>query len=229
MTARLDRTTFAQALEHSVLAPGANETQVLEACRFAAAQGVKLVMVQPCFVETASHALRGSSVLVGSVLDFPHGCSPLDVKAYAARRLRALGADELDMVLNRSFLRSGRAVEMEAEIREVVEAGNSATVKVILETGELSELEIAICVEASRRAGADFVKTSTGFAGSGATPETVRLLRRLAGKGMGVKASGGIRTLDQALELIEAGADRLGLSATPAVLVEWDRRFGDGR
>ena len=128
MTARLDRATFAQALEHSILAPGATETQVLEGCRFAAAQGVKLVMVQPCFIEAASHALRGSPVLVGSVLDFPHGCSPLDVKAYAARRLRALGADELDMVLNRSLLRSGRAVEMEAEIREVAEFIGGANV-----------------------------------------------------------------------------------------------------
>ena len=220
-----DRLDFVSYLEHSILSPGATETQVLEGCRFAAEQGVKLVMVQPCFVETASHALRGSPVLVGSVLDFPHGCSPIDVKAYAARRLRALGADEIDMVLNRSLLRSGRLLEMEAEIREVVDSAGGATVKVILETGELSDIEIAHCVEAARRAGADFVKTSTGFAGSGATAESVGLLRRLAGKTLGVKASGGIRTLDQALALIEAGADRLGLSATAAVLAEWDKRF----
>jgi len=225
MTSPMDRSTFTLTLEHSILSPGATESQVLEGCRFAAAHGVKLVMVQPCFVETASHALRGSPVLVGSVLDFPHGCSPIDVKAYAARRLRALGADEIDMVLNRSLLRSGRLLEMEAEIREVVDSAGGATVKVILETGELSDIEIAHCVEAARRAGADFVKTSTGFAGSGATVESVGLLRRLAGKTLGVKASGGIRTLDQALALIEAGADRLGLSATAAVLAEWDKRF----
>ena len=229
MNAPMDRSTFAHTLEHSILAPGAMESQVLEGCRFAAASGVKLVMVQPCFVETASHALRGTPVLVGSVLDFPHGCGLLDVKAYAARGLRALGADELDMVLNRSLLRSGRTLEMEADIREVVEASGGATVKVILETGELSEIEIALCVEAARRAGADFVKTSTGFAGSGATVEAVKLLRRLVGKSLGVKASGGIRTLDQALEMIEAGADRLGLSATPAVLAEWDKRFQNGK
>ena len=96
MTARLDRTTFAQALEHSIRAPGAAEAQVLEGCRFAAAQGLNLVMVQPCFVETASHALRGSPVLVGSVLDFPHGCSPLDVKALRAseKELREASAVE---------------------------------------------------------------------------------------------------------------------------------------
>lgn len=229
MTARLDRTTFVQALEHSILSPGATETQVLEGCRFAAEQGLKLLMVQPCFVETASGALRGTPVLVGAVVGFPHGCDLTDVKAQSARRLRALGADELDMVLNRSLLRSGRLLEMEADIREVVDSAGGATVKVILETGELSEIEIAHCVEAARRAGADFVKTSTGFSGSGATVETVRLLRRLAGKSLGVKASGGIRTLDQALALIEAGADRLGLSATPAVLDEWDNRFGHAR
>lgn len=229
MTARMDRSTFTQALEHSLLAPGTTESQVLEGCRYAAAEGIKLVMVQPCFVETAARALRGTAVLVGAVVGFPHGCDLTDVKALSARRLRALGADELDMVLNRSFLRSGHTLEMEADIREVVDAAGGATVKVILETGDLSEIEIALCVEAARRAGADFVKTSTGFAGTGATLESVSLLRRLAGKTMGVKASGGIRTLDQALALIEAGADRLGLSATPAVLAEWDKRFSNGR
>jgi deoxyribose-phosphate aldolase len=228
LTTKLDRSSFTSALEHSILSPGATESQVLEGCRFAASEGVKLLMVQPCFVETASIALRGTPVLVGAVVGFPHGCDLPDVKALSARRLRALGADELDMVLNRSLLRSGRTVEMEADIRAVVEAAGGATVKVILETGELSEKEIALCVEAARKAGADFVKTSTGFAGSGATVEAVRQLRHLAGKTLGVKASGGIRTLDQALALIEAGADRLGLSATPAVLAEWDKRFGHG-
>ena len=224
-----ERLDFVSSLEHSILSPSTTESQVLEGCRFAAAEGVKLVMVQPCFVETASAALRGTPVLVGAVVGFPHGCDLADVKALSARRLRALGADELDMVLNRSLLRSGRLLEMEADIREVVDSAGGATVKVILETGELSEIEIAQCVEAARRAGADFVKTSTGFAGSGATVESVRLLRRLAGRTLGVKASGGIRTLDQALALIEAGADRLGLSATPAVLAEWDKLFPDER
>ncbi len=229
MTTVMDRATFAHALEHSLLAPGTIESQVVEGCRFAAAEGVKVVVVQPCFVETAARALRGTSVLVGAVLGFPHGCDLTDVKALSARRLRALGADELDMVLNRSLLRSGRALEMEADIREVVESASGATAKVILETGELSDIEIAQCVEAARRAGADFVKTSTGFAGTGATVESVRLLRRLAGKSLGVKASGGIRTLDQALAMIEAGADRLGLSATAAILDEWDKRYPNGR
>lgn len=228
MKTMIVRDEFASMLEHSLLAPGTTESQVLEGCRFAAAEGIKLVMVQPCFVETASHALRGTPVLVGAVLGFPHGCDLTDVKAFSARRLRALGADELDMVLNRSLLRSGRTVEMEADIRKVVEAAGGATVKVILETGELPESEISLCVEAARRAGADFVKTSTGFAGTGATVEVVSLLRKLAGKTLGVKASGGIRTLDQALAMIEAGADRLGMSATPAVLAEWDKRFGNG-
>jgi deoxyribose-phosphate aldolase len=223
------RDEFASMLEHSLLAPGTTENQVLEGCRFAVAEGVKLVMVQPCFAEAASHALRGTPVLVGAVLGFPHGCDLTDVKVLSARRLRALGADEMDMVLNRSLLRSGRTVEMEADIRAVVEAAGGATVKVILETGELSEKETALCVETARKAGADFVKTSTGFAGTGATVEAVSLLRRLAGKTLGVKASGGIRTLDQAMALIEAGADRLGLSATPDVLAEWDKRFGNGR
>ena len=228
MTAPMDRSTFAHALEHSLLAPGTTESQVLEGCRFAVTKGVKLVMVQPCFAEAASLALRGTPVLVGAVLGFPHGCDLTDVKVFSARRLRALGVDELDMVLNRSLLRSGRTVEMEADIRAVVEAAGGATVKVILETGELSEKEIALCVETARKAGADFVKTSTGFSGTGATVKAVSLLRRLAGKTLGVKASGGIRTLDQALALIEAGADRLGLSATPDVLAEWDKRFGNG-
>lgn len=223
MIEKLDRSTFARTLEHSLLSPGTTESQVVEGCRFAIREGVKLVMVQPCFAGTVSRALRGSPVLAGAVLGFPHGCELSDVKAYSARRLRALGADELDMVLNRSWLKSGMLLEMEADIRAVVEAAGGATVKVIMETGELSEDEIALGVKAAMKAGADFVKTSTGYAGTGATVESVRLLRKLAGKALGVKASGGIRTLDQARALLDAGADRLGLSATPSILAEWDK------
>lgn len=222
----MTREEFAKTFDFSILKPTTTEADILEGCRSARQNHFKLLMIQPRHTELAVRELKGSGVLVGAVLGFPHGTDLTEVKAFSAERLRALGADELDMVMDLGAFKAGNHAAVVLDISAVVTAAAGAPVKVILETCELSKEEIVTACHLVQQAGAQFVKTSTGFAARGADPDDIKLMRKTVGEAMGVKASGGIRTLDQALSMLEAGANRIGVSAGEALLAEWDARFG---
>ena len=222
----MTREEFAKTFDFSILKPTTTEADILEGCRSARQNHFKLLMIQPRHTELAVRELKGSGVLVGAVLGFPHGTDLTEVKAFSAERLRALGADELDMVMDLGAFKAGDHAAVVLDISAVVTAAAGAPVKVILETCELSKEEIVTACQLVQQAGAQFVKTSTGFAARGADPDDIKLMRKSVGEAMGVKASGGIRTLDQALSMLEAGANRIGVSAGEALLAEWDARFG---
>ncbi|HEU5395044.1 MAG TPA: deoxyribose-phosphate aldolase, partial [Candidatus Methylomirabilis sp.] len=179
--------------------------------------GIGFYCVQPWAIGPALEALRGTPARVVAVLSFPHGCDATAVKIEAARAAAAAGAAELDMVMNVGLLKSGEADRVREDIAGVVRAAR-VPVKVILETCLLSQEEKVLACRLAQEAGAAFVKTSTGFGSAGATVEDVRLLRQTLGSALGVKAAGGIRTLQDALAMLEAGASRLGTSASAAIL-----------
>jgi deoxyribose-phosphate aldolase len=215
-----DRAKLAARIDHAALRPEATIREVRAACELAARCRVGCLCVRPCDVREAREALEGSSVALGSVVGFPHGAHATAVKVAEARRAIADGADELDMVINIGRLRSGEAGYVGREIAAVVEAAGGRIVKVILECCYLDGEQKAAGCRAARQAGAHFVKTSTGCGPGGATVEDVRYLRRHVGASMGVKAAGGIRTLADALAMVEAGADRIGTSSTETILAE---------
>ena len=221
----ITRKDLIESFDFSILKPTTTAADILEGCRIARLHHFKLLMVQPCHTALAVRELQGSGVLVGAVLGFPHGTDLTEVKAFSAAKLRALGADELDMVMDLGSFKTNDHAAVVRDIAAVVDAASGAPVKVILETCELSKDEIVTACRLVVQAGAQFVKTSTGFAAKGADPADIRLMRETVGPVMGVKASGGIRTLDQALSMLESGANRIGVSAGEALLAEWDARF----
>jgi deoxyribose-phosphate aldolase len=211
---------LAAVIDHTLLKPDATREQVLKLASEAAERRFACAMVNPSWVATAYAALAGSGVPVGVVVGFPLGASLGGTKREEAAALVRLGARELDMVINVGLLKSGENARVESDIRGVVEIGHGAgaIVKVILETCLLSTEEKLRASELACNAGADFLKTSTGFAASGATPADVAVLRGVAGSRCGVKASGGIRTLEDARAMLEAGANRIGASASVAIV-----------
>lgn len=220
---RPTKAELAKMLEHSVLGPASTKSDVSAGCELARALEVGVMVVQPYWLEHAVAELAGSCVLPASVLSFPHGASLSCAKAAEAEKLALLGAKEIDMVMNVGALKSGEFDLVHDDIMGVVAAaGASVRLKVILETALLSVDEIVRACEIAERAGAAFVKTSTGFGPGGATREAVALMRRSVGGNVGVKASGGIRTLEQALEMVDCGACRIGTSATARILQEMD-------
>jgi deoxyribose-phosphate aldolase len=217
---------LAKTIDHSLLRPELTEADVRAGCELAARYRVASVCVKPCHVALAARLLAGSDVAVGTVIGFPHGGSTTAVKAFEARDALANGAVELDMVINIGQLRSGQADGVRDEVRAVVEAARGrALVKVILENAYLTNGEKELACRLSEEAGADFVKTSTGFAPSGATLDDLRLMRASVGPRVRVKAAGGVRTLDALLDVIEAGCERVGATATAAMLDEFRARW----
>jgi deoxyribose-phosphate aldolase len=216
----------AKMIDHSLLRPELPPSEIVAGCALAVRYGVASVSVKPCDVSLAAHSVAGTGVAVGTVIGFPHGASTPGVKAAEARTALADGADELDMVLNIGRLRGNDDEAVSADIRAVVAEADTRDVgvKVILETAYLTDEEKRRACGLAERAGASFVKTSTGFAPGGATPEDVRLLRASVSPRMNVKAAGAIRGLDEALALIAAGANRLGTSATAVIVDELTRR-----
>ena len=208
---------LAARIDHTLLRPEASQSDLERLCDEALLYGFASVCVQPCWVPLCTRHLSGSQVRVCSVIGFPHGASPTPVKAAEARWAVAEGASELDMVIALWALKSGQPQLVRDDIAAVVGAGAGAVVKVILEAALLSPAEKQIACMLVSEAGAHFVKTSTGYVG-GATLEDVRLLRRLVGERLGVKASGGIRDRATALAMIAAGADRIGTSSGVAIL-----------
>ncbi|MCS7252867.1 MAG: deoxyribose-phosphate aldolase [Armatimonadota bacterium] len=223
---------LAEAIDLSMLHPTLRETDIERGCRDAVYWGVASVCVLPCWVRFASELVNDSSVAVGTVVGFPLGGNETSVKAFEARRAIQDGATEIDMVMNIGFMKSGRFESLLDDMKAVVDAaqevceslrGKRAIVKIILETGYLEKDEIVRACELALASGADFVKTSTGFGPKGATVEDVKLMRSAVGDRMKIKAAGGIRALQQAIELLDAGADRLGTSHGVAILLEAQR------
>ncbi|MBB6144968.1 deoxyribose-phosphate aldolase [Silvibacterium bohemicum] len=211
---------LASVIDHTLLKPEATRAQVLQLAQEAAEYKFACAMVNPVWVATAYAALVGTGVPVGVVIGFPLGANLSTTKREEAAAMVRLGAHELDMVLNIGLLKSGENARVEKDIRGVVEIAHDAgaLVKVILETCLLSTEEKLRASEIACAAGVDFLKTSTGFSVSGATPADVALLRGVAGNRCGVKASGGIRTLADARSMLEAGANRIGASASAAIV-----------
>jgi deoxyribose-phosphate aldolase len=213
------RAELALLLDHSVLKPEAVAADVCAGAKLVRDWRIGFYCVQPAWVRLAAQALAGTSARVVAVIGFPHGCERTPVKAAAARMAVDDGARELDMVLNVGALRSGLVDDAAADIAEVVRAAPGIPVKVILETAALSDAEKRLACRLVREAGAAFVKTSTGFhPAGGATEADVALLRGEVGPAFGVKASGGIRTLEDAQAMLAAGANRIGTSASAAIL-----------
>lgn len=205
---------LASLIDHTLLKPDASRAEVEQLCREAAQFCFASVCVNPNWVALCREMLRNSGVKVCTVIGFPLGAHLPDVKAYETRRAIEQGAEEVDMVINIGALKSKDYALVEQDIHGVVQAaGKSAMVKVILETTLLTHDEKIMGCSLSKAAGADYVKTSTGFAGGGATVEDVQLMRETVGPEMGVKASGGVRTRDDAEKMVAAGATRLGASA----------------
>ncbi len=213
---------LAAYIDHTLLKADASEAQVRQLCDEALQYRFAAVCVNPDWVRLCALLLKGSGVAVCTVAGFPLGATPSDVKAYEARRAVFDGATEIDMVINVGRLKSGDGAAVGDDIREVCRAVHSggARLKVILETALLSEGEKVEACTIARDAAADFVKTSTGFGPSGATAADVALMRRVVGPGMGVKAAGGIRDLAACLQMIEAGATRIGASAGVKIISE---------
>ena len=218
---------LAGTIDHSLLKPMLTMQEVASGCALAAEYEVVSVCVRPADVSFAANELAGTKVAVGTVVSFPHGDSSSDIKAAEAARAVDDGATELDMVLNIGWLRSARFDEVQADIAAVTEvADNSALVKVIFENAYLTDDEKIMACRLSEAAGADFVKTSTGYAPSGATIEDLRLMRATVGPDVKVKAAHGVRTLDALLAVIEAGAARCGATATAVMLDDYRSRTG---
>src|SRR5687768_11331598 len=205
---------WASLIDHTLLKPEATEGDIRRLCDEAAKFGFASVCVNPAWVKKAAEFLRGTGVPVCTVIGFPLGATVPDVKAYEARRAIFNGAREVDMVINIGALKSGDDCTVEDDIRAVAEAAheNQVLCKVIIETALLTDEEKVRACLASKNAGADFVKTSTGFAKGGATADDVALMRRTVGRNLGVKASGGVKGIDDARKMFEAGATRIGAS-----------------
>lgn len=209
---------IAPYIDHTLLKPEATKDEIVELCREAKEHGFASVCVNAAWVRLAAGLLRGSRVKVCVVVGFPLGAMSASAKAYEARDAVRQGAQEVDMVLNIGALKSKIYEDVLDDIAKVVQAASPAPVKVILETSKLSEHEKVIACSLSRIAGAAFVKTSTGFGGGGATVADVTLMKSIVGDELEVKASGGIRSSDDAMAMIAAGATRLGASASVAIV-----------
>jgi deoxyribose-phosphate aldolase len=218
---------LATMIDHSLLRPELTEEQVEQGCRVARDYGVASVTVRPADVDLAAQWMKGSRVAVGSVVGFPHGASTTAVKLYEARDLLRRGVREIDMVMNIGKLVSRRFQYVETELGQMTAAchDSGAILKVIFENAYLTdELKIIAC-KISTRAQVDFVKTSTGFAATGCTLEDLRLMRAHCPPGIKVKAAGGVRTLEKAIAVYEAGCDRFGATATVTILEDWKVRL----
>jgi deoxyribose-phosphate aldolase len=218
---------LARMIDHTLLKPDATADDVKRLCEEARKYHFASVCVNSTNVPRARAMLAGSDVMVCAVVGFPLGAMATPAKAYEAREAVRAGAAEIDMVINIGALKSRDYGLVEDDIRKVVEAARPAAVKVILETGALSNEEKIIGITLSKIAGAAFVKTSTGFGPGGATTDDIALMRRLVGADLGVKASGGVRTHEDAEKMVHAGANRIGASASVAIVTR--ASSGDGK
>jgi len=222
----LSERDIAKTIDHSLLRPELDDAFIEAGCRLAATYDVASVCVRPADVRRATALLAGTDVAVGTTIGFPHGNHRTETKVFEARQALADGATELDMVLPIGALRSGRDADVQADIAAVVEVAHAAgaIVKVIFENAYLTDDEKIRACRLAEAAGADFVKTSTGFAPSGATHHDLRLMRANTSAHVGIKAAGGVRSLDALLEVMALGVTRIGATATEAIILEFRAR-----
>jgi deoxyribose-phosphate aldolase len=212
-------------IDHTLLKPEAPRADLDTCINTAIDADVKAMCIRPMDVAYSAKALEGSNVLLCTVIGFPHGTVTTATKVAETIEAVKHGAIEVDMVMNLGLFASGEYEQVQDDIAQVVKAAKStnpkAEIKVILETCLWTQEQVIKACELTEAAGADFVKTSTGFAASGATTEVISLMRKTVGDRLGVKASGGVRTLDAVIDMAEAGASRVGASGTPAILLEF--------
>jgi deoxyribose-phosphate aldolase len=215
--------SLAQFIEHTILKPDATLHDLKKLCEEAKFWRFKGVCVNACNIAFVAKELKDTDVILVAVVGFPLGASTAKTKAFEARGAISAGAREIDMVMNLGALKSQDYRTLIEDIEQVVDASKPFFVKVILETASLNDEEKTIASALAKGAGAAFVKTSTGFGAGGATVKDVALMRRIVGNDMGVKASGGIKTLNDARSMIAAGANRLGCSNSVAIMQEWEK------
>lgn len=210
---------IARMIDHTILKAFATEEDVKVICREAKEYGFFSVCINPGYIELAKEELEGSDVKVCTVIGFPLGANTTDTKAFETKDAISKGAHEVDMVINISALKDKKYDYVQNDIKAVVDAADKkALVKVIIETCYLTDEEKKIACELAKKAGADYVKTSTGFGTGGSTPEDIKLMRDTVGPEIGVKASGGVRNMEDAIAVINAGATRIGASASIAIV-----------
>jgi len=229
MTSLIDRLSYedvAKTIDHSLLRPELDDPFITDGCKLAARYQVASVCCRPADVPRAVELLAGTGVAVGTVIGFPHGGSTTEAKVFEAEQALRQGATELDMVINIGALKSGRDAYVRDEIAAIVAVAHpaGAIVKVIMENAYLDDGQKVRGCKLAEAAGADFVKTSTGFAPTGATHEDLALMRRSVSPRIGVKAAGGVRTLDGLLAVMELGVTRIGATQTAAILDEFRSR-----
>lgn len=214
----MDKKQLARMIDHTILKPEATREAVTIICKEALEYNFASVCINPANIELAAELLKGSEVKVCTVIGFPLGASTKEVKAFETKDAIEKGAQEVDMVINIGKLKDKDYNYVKEDIKAVVnEAKGKATTKVIIETCLLTEEEKVMACKLAKESGADFVKTSTGFSTGGATPEDIKLMRQTVGTELGVKASGGVRSLEDAMIVIENGATRIGASASIAI------------
>jgi deoxyribose-phosphate aldolase len=210
----MDKAKLSTYIDHTLLKPDTNEKQIIDLCNEAMKYHFASVCINPVWVKKAGEVLINSDIKVCTVIGFPLGANTINIKSFEANKAILDGAEELDMVINIGKLKSGNWDFVQNDIEMIVqEAKGKSIVKVILETCLLTDEEKVKACQIAQNAGADFVKTSTGFSTGGATIEDVKLMRKTVGDTMGVKASGGIRDYEIAVKFIEAGATRIGASS----------------
>ncbi|GAB6167662.1 deoxyribose-phosphate aldolase [Clostridium carnis] len=214
----MNKQDLAAMIDHTILKPEATEAEVVKLCNEAIEYKFASVCINPSMVKTAASVLEGSEVKVCTVIGFPLGATTTEVKAFETENTIKNGANEVDMVINVGKLKERDLEYVKNDIKAVVDAAKGkALTKVIIETCLLTDEEKVIACKLSKEAGADFVKTSTGFSTGGATAADIKLMRETVGKELGVKASGGVRSREDALLMIENGATRIGASASIAI------------
>ncbi|WP_368491254.1 deoxyribose-phosphate aldolase [Clostridium sp. BJN0013] len=215
----MDKKELAKMIDHTLLKPEATYEQIVKLCKEALEYGFASVCINPCYVNAAYQLLKGSDVKVCTVVGFPLGAAASETKAFEAVQAVNRGACEIDMVINVGYLKSGNYDYVEEDIKDLVHKINGrAIVKVIIETCLLNDKEKIIACKLAEKAGANFVKTSTGFNMAGATSEDVALMYDTVSPNLKVKASGGIRTYEDAIRMINAGASRIGASASVKII-----------
>ena len=217
---------LAKTIDHSTLGPAMTLDEVKVGCEVALKYDVASVCCKPADVKFVAEILKGSDVLVGTVVGFPHGSSTTASKVFETKEAVASGAVEIDVVINIGHLKSGKTKEVQDEIAAVVVAAAGNQVKVILENAYLTDDEKITACKLVEAAGAHYVKTSTGFAPTGATLADVKLMRASCSPKVKVKSAGGVKTLDQLLEFLDAGIDRSGSSSTASILDEFISKYG---
>ena len=215
---KMNKAQIAKMIDHTILKAEATESEIIKLCKEAIHYNFASVCVNPSMVPVAAKELKGTHVKVCTVIGFPLGATTTEVKAFETKDVIEKGATEVDMVINVGKLKERNLEYVKNDIKAVVEAAKGkALTKVIIETCLLTEEEKVKACELAKKAGADFVKTSTGFSTGGATPEDIKLMRETVGPEMGVKASGGVRSIEDAEAVIKNGATRIGASASIAI------------